>query len=277
MQTQPISRRRMMRMSAGALLSAGLWPGALAAQDAKAEDFTFIEVNDLHYIDPKCVPFFEKVVTKMKAVGADSKLLLVVGDTCENGTPAQLNGMKDILKTVGMTTKVVIGNHDWTTQTDRKAYEEAWPGSINYTFEHAGWQFIGLDSSDGVKYQQTSVLKPTLDWLDENLPKLDKKRPMIVFTHFPLGEGVQYQLKNSNEFLARFMDYNLSGIFNGHYHSLTQKPRSDYIISTDRCCAYRRDNHDNSVEKGFFLCKTKDGKLTREFIEVSREKAPRTT
>jgi len=265
----------MMQMSAGALLSAGLWPGALSAQDAKAEDITFIEVNDLHYIDTGCVPFFQKVVEKMKAAAGDSRMVLVVGDTCENGTPAQLNGMRDIIKTIGLEPHVVMGNHDWTGQTDREAYEQTWPKSINYTFEHGGWQFVGLDSSDGVKYENTSVLKPTLDWIDENLPKLDKKRPLILFTHFPLGQGVKYQLKNSDDLLNRFKEHNLRGVFNGHFHGFTQNQRADYIITTDRCCAYRRDNHDNTLEKGFFVCKTKDGVVTREFVEVSRERAPR--
>jgi hypothetical protein len=267
----------MMQLGAGALLSAGLWPGALRGQDANAQDFTFIEVNDLHYIDPGCVPFFEKMIAKMKAVAGDAKLLLVVGDTCENGTPAQLGAMRDILRMMGMTTKVVIGNHDWTADGDRTAYDDVWPNSINYTFDQAGWQFVGLDSSDGVKYQNTSVLKHTFDWLDVNLPKLDKKRPLILFTHFPLGEGVQYQVKNANDLLDRFKEFNLRGVFNGHYHAFTQKTHNNVLITTDRCCAYRRDNHDGSLEKGFFLCKTKDGVITREFIEVSREKAPPAT
>ena len=28
---------------------------------------------------------------------------------------------------------------------------------------------------------------PELRWLDDHLPKLDKKSPLVLFTHFPLG------------------------------------------------------------------------------------------
>src|SRR5262245_3555016 len=182
-----MTRRRLLRLGAATLLSAGLWPGTLRARDTASEDFDFICVNDLHYFDEKCVPFFQKMIEKMKADAPRAKLLLIVGDLCEHGTAQEHAGIRDVLKTFDIPTKVVIGNHDWTTQTDRKAFEQTWPDSINYTFDHGGWQFVALDSSDGLKSAGTSVVKPTLDWLDETLPKLDKKRPMVLFTHFPLG------------------------------------------------------------------------------------------
>jgi hypothetical protein len=268
-----ISRRRLMKMGAGTLLAAGLWPGALAAQDALAPDFSFVCVNDLHYIDQGCVPFFHGMVQKMKPASRDARLLLVVGDTCENGTPAQLAGIKEVLMSTGMILKVVPGNHDWTSQTDRKAYDQAWTDSLNYTFDHAGWQFIGMDTTDGVKYQDTSILKPTLDWADQMLPKLDKKRPLILFTHFPLGQGVKYQPANAEGLLNRFKEFNLRAVFNGHYHAYTERLAGNAacLITTNKCCSFRRNNHDNTPEKGFFACSTKDGKVVREFVEVSRQ------
>jgi predicted phosphodiesterase len=274
MDMKQISRRRLMKMSAGALLAAGIWPGALAAQDAPSPDFSFLVVNDLHYVDTGCVPFFSGMVQKMKAASPDSRLLLVVGDTCENGTPAQLMGMREILKTTSRTIKVVIGNHDWASDTERKTFDTIWPDSLNYTFDHNGWQLVALDTTDGTKYQETSVLKPTLDWLDKNLPRLDKKRPMILYTHFPLGQGVNYCPKNAEDVLNRFKEYNLRAVFNGHYHAATERKVGDYLITTGKCCSYRRNNHDNTPEKGFLACKTQDGKVIREFVEVSRQKGP---
>jgi 3',5'-cyclic AMP phosphodiesterase CpdA len=268
-----ISRRRLMKMSAAALLARGLWPGALAAQDAAVGDVPFICVNDLHYVDEGCAPFFRMMLGKMKEAAPQAKLLIIVGDLCDNGTAVQHPAIKEILKSSGLELKVVMGNHDWTSQTDRKAFEQTWPDSLNYTLEHDGWQFVGLDSSDGVKYENTSVLPPTLAWIDENLPKLDKRRPMVLFTHFPLGQGVKYQLANSNDVLDRFKEYNLRAVFNGHFHSFTEHQRGDYLITTDKCCAFRKDNHDGTPEKGFFLCTTRDGKLERKFIEVSRVRA----
>ena len=47
-----ITRRKWLRLSAGALLSLGVWPGRLRGADAPAnDDFTFIAVNDLHALE----------------------------------------------------------------------------------------------------------------------------------------------------------------------------------------------------------------------------------
>jgi 3',5'-cyclic AMP phosphodiesterase CpdA len=262
-----------MKLGAGALLTSNLWPGALAAQDVASGSFEFICVNDLHYIDEGCVPFFQTMVRKMKEASPDAKLLLVAGDLCEDGTPAQLSGIRDVLKTIGLPTKVVTGNHDWTTQTDRKTYEETFPDSVNHTFDLGGWQFVGLDSSDGVKFEKTSILKPTLDWLDATLPKLDKRKPTVIFTHFPMGPTVRYRPANVDEVLNRFKEFNLRAVFNGHFHSATERTVGECIITTNKCCAFRRNNHDGTVEKGFFVCKVGDGNLTRRFVEVARSTA----
>jgi 3',5'-cyclic AMP phosphodiesterase CpdA len=269
MSSPNLSRRRLLSLSAATLLSHSLWPGALAAQDVASSDFDFICVNDLHYIDDKCVPFFQKMTAKMKSDAPAAKLLLVAGDLCEDGTTQQLGGIRNTLKALDVTTKVVIGNHDWTNQTDRKMYDQIWPDSINYTFDHGGWQFVGLDSSDGVKYQNTSILTPTLDWVDQTLPKLDRKRPMVLFTHFPLGPDVRYRPANAEDLLNRFKEHNLRAVFNGHFHSHTQRQRGDWLITTNKCCSLRRNNHDGTPEKGFFLCHAKDGKVTREFVRVA--------
>jgi hypothetical protein len=37
-------------------------------------------------------------------------------------------------------------------------------------------------------------------------------------------------------------------------------------ITTDRCCARIRGNHDGALEKGYWLCEVRDGRLNREFI-----------
>jgi len=259
-----------MQTSAGALLAAGLWPGALAAADAPAPDFAFLSMNDLHYIDEKDAPFFKRAVDKLKTASPQAKLLLILGDLVETGDAKAHAAIRDILKTAGLEMKVVIGNHDYLKDApnDRKSYVELWPDSLNYTFDHAGWQFVALDSSDGTKFEKTAVLQPTLDWLDGMLPKLDKKRPMILITHFPLGEKVTYRPTNAEALLDRFKEYNLKAVFNGHFHGNTEKQRGEILITTGKCCAKSRDNHDGTKEKGFYACKTRDGKVIREFVQV---------
>src|SRR5205807_3365837 len=93
----------------------------------------------------------------------------------------QLGAMRDFCKELQLPVYVVPGNHDYRgaanrMPVDRRPYEELFPGRLNYRFEHRGWQFLALDSTEGALYKGTLVQRDTLNWLDETLPKLDRKR-----------------------------------------------------------------------------------------------------
>ena len=96
---------------------------------------------------------------------------------------------------------------------------------------------------------------------------MDKKKPLILFTHFPLGPFVPRHSTNAEELLKRFKDYNLQAIYNGHFHCLTESPVNGVIATTNRCCSFSHRNHVGSQQKGYFLCQVKEGKIKREFVE----------
>ena len=201
-----LTRREWLRLSAGALLSLGLWPGRLRGADAPAtHDFTFIAVNDLHAFEDACRPWFDDVVRQMKASAPTAEFCLLGGDLAENGTPAQLTLIKDSFSALGIPCHAVVGNHDYQSATDRSAYERIFPEQINYSFTHRGWQIIGLDSSEGTKAKETRISATTLTWLDQNLSKLDLRRPTILFTHFPLGDSVWARPLNADDLLRALL------------------------------------------------------------------------
>jgi 3',5'-cyclic AMP phosphodiesterase CpdA len=263
------SRRELMRWSAGALLAADLWPGRLFAAETDAAALEFIIVNDLHTIDAACGKWQEKVVASMKAQAAKPAFCMIAGDLVENGKASEFAIVNDVYKALGIPIYTVPGNHDYPPKTtDRKPYEAARPQSVNYTFEAGGWQFVALDSTDGTK-ATAAVLKPTLDYLDHALPKLDKSKPTILITHFPLGPGVKNRSTNADAVLDRFKAYNLSAVFGGHYHASTETAVRGIPIRTNRCCSLKRGNHDGSKEKGYFVCSAKDAKVSATFVEVA--------
>lgn len=258
-------RKALQRLSAGTLLAMGLWPGH--ARGENAESFRFVVVNDTHYLSDECGVWLRKIFERIKA--EKPELCLLAGDITEHGTEEHLKAMRDLLNETGLPTYVVIGNHDYTTHTDRAAYEKAFPGRINYTFQHKGWQFVGLDTSEGTRYQDTSVQASTLQWVDEQIPKLDKKRPTIVFTHFPLGTNVQYRPLNADALLEKFRDINLRAVFSGHFHGFTERTSRDATLTTNRCCALKRGNHDKTTEKGYFVCDAAGQAIKRTFVQVA--------
>jgi 3',5'-cyclic AMP phosphodiesterase CpdA len=262
-----LNRRDLLRQSAGTLLAAGLWPGSLCARATASGEFDFLVINDIHYHDTGCGRWLAGIIREMKKRPERLQFCLLVGDLAEVGTPEQLEPVRDLFRTLGSPVHVVIGNHDYRTNEDRKPFEDVFPGSLNYHFEHAGWQVIGLDSSYG-RRTRGAVQPPTLRWLDDTLPRLDKHRPTILFTHYPLGPWVLMRATNADEVLDRFRGYNLQAVFNGHFHGLTERHVRKTVLTTNRCCSLRKPNHDGTKEKGYFLCRARDGKVTREFIEV---------
>jgi Icc-related predicted phosphoesterase len=182
-----------------------------------------------------------------------------------------MTNIRDAFANLGIPVHAVVGNHDHVSGFDRTAYERIFPEQINYHFAHHGWQVIGLDSSEGTKSKETVISEATLQWLDHSLPKLDPKKPTIVFTHFPLGEGVMNRPLNADAVLQRLAGMNVQAIFSGHFHGFTERHRDQTTLTTDRCCSRIRDNHDGTKEKGWFVCQTKGGQVIRQFVEF---KAP---
>jgi predicted phosphodiesterase len=264
---QRLTRRDALKdLSAGTLLALGLWPGALrAAEHGDSESFPFLVINDTHCMSADCGAYLEGVVKQMKAENAD--FCLHAGDLTEKGERDYFATVRDVFKELGVRTYPVIGNHDYQSQTDRRAYTQLFPLRINYYFRHRGWQFLGLDSSDGLRYEKTQIQSATLDWVDDNLPRLERERPTVILTHFPLGAGVTYRPANADDLLDRFRDYNLQAVFSGHFHGFTERQTGKVVLTTNRCCALKRDNHDGTKEKGYFICTAHEGKITRKFVE----------
>jgi 3',5'-cyclic AMP phosphodiesterase CpdA len=263
-----ITRRELLRLSAGTLLSLGLWPGRLSAANEGASDFAFFAVNDLHFREEACAPWFERAVAAMKASAPAAEFCLLCGDLADDGHPSQHFGIRDAFQKLGIPTYAAIGNHDYLTDTDRRSYEETFKDQINYVFELGGWQLVGIDTTQGTAWQDTQVLSETFAWLDARLPKLDRRKPTILFTHFPLGAGVQMRPLNADDVLNRFLDFNLCAAFCGHFHGYTERQFGETFITTDRCCSRVRANHDGTKEKGWFVCNaTAAGEVTRAFIE----------
>ena len=201
--TRELTRREALgHLSAGTLLALGLWPGALRAAGAgDSGAFRFIVVNDTHCLSPECEDYLAGVVRQM--TGEHAEFCLLVGDLTDKGDRQCMAAVKEVFRALNAPMYPVPGNHDHLTPTDCRAYTEVFPERLNYHFEHRGWQFVGLNSTDGQKYEKTVIQPETLRWLDDTLPRLNPKKPTVLFTHFPLGAGTKPQTGNAPESLAQ--------------------------------------------------------------------------
>jgi len=261
-------REALQKLSAASLLALGWWPGAVRAASAASpdEDFTFVVINDTHYLSPECGLWLERVLALVRA--EKPAFCLHAGDLVDNGVRENHAAVHAIFEQLGVPLYVQIGNHDYATQTDRTAYEEFYPNRINYRFDYGQWQFVGLDTTEGRHFDKTMISDATLAWIDAELPRLDRARPLVLFTHFPLADGVTMQPLNANALLERFREHNLQAVFNGHFHGYTEHAWHAATVTTNRCCSLKRDNHDGTHERGFFVCTAEAGRIHRRFVEV---------
>jgi 3',5'-cyclic AMP phosphodiesterase CpdA len=266
-----ITRREMLRISAAGLVALGLGRATSRAAEIEHEEvgeFSFAVLNDLHFRDERCRPWCEAIARAIRSHGAE--FCVINGDISENGQSDQLVAVREIFAAAGLHLRVTIGNHDHLSDDSQKPFEEVFPNSLNYHFKHRGWQFVALDSTQGQTVFYTRVQKATLLWLDENLPSLDRARPMILLTHFPLGPRVLCRPRNAPEVLARFEKHNLRAIFNGHWHGYSEREIGATKVVTNRCCSWWRNNNDGSPLKGYFLCKAmRNGEIHRSFHVIA--------
>jgi 3',5'-cyclic AMP phosphodiesterase CpdA len=248
-------------------------------QSAKFQSFRFAVLNDLHYTDAEDRPWLEGIVQQINVTGAGGgqpiEICLILGDLGEHGTDEELAAAAEILMKLDMPWYVVPGNHDGPAGREMnhptgglETYDKYFPDRRNYIVEHRGWQFVGLDTTDGSGWQHVNAQPRTLNFAKEAAARLDKNRPTVIFTHFPIGTGVPYAISNGPELLALFNGHNIPIIFSGHYHGQTTVIQNGIELVTNRCCSMRREIHDTQLSRGYFLCQTTpEGKVNREFIE----------
>ena len=193
------------------------WPlmNTLDIAYAAEQSFKFAWISDTH-LYPKSLNtrFVEKVVRAAKEVQAMSPpadFMIFGGDLAQLGKIEELELGNEILKEVKIRKVFIPGEHDWYLDMGKKWGELF--GPANWTFDHKGVRFIGLDTvsrapdywsmkkmSPEERLPHMSVLDGTvagpwagvgrdqLDWLQKTLSTWDRNRPVVIFSHNPLYE-----------------------------------------------------------------------------------------
>lgn len=254
-----------------ALLAAGLWPGALraAASGTVAEEFTFVVANDFHHFEAACDPWFTALFRQI-AAHEGVEFCLGLGDLAHKGAPASIAAVARLAEEAELRFLATPGNHDNELEENTAIFNRELPGQLNYRFEHRGWQFVMIDSTEGKKWGKTHVQPATLAWLDAEVPKLDPAKPLVLATHFPLASSTPLCPLNAEDVLARFVKHNLRLVLGGHHHGRTEVVRGEYALVTNACCSRVAGNHDGTKTKGYWLCRTQaDGRVRRDFVEFT--------
>jgi 3',5'-cyclic AMP phosphodiesterase CpdA len=148
-----------------------------------------------------------KAVDDVNALDPQPDFVLFGGDLAQLGQVKELSLGRDILKTVKAPVKMMVGEHDWFLDMGEKWRE--YFGAPQYSFDHKGVHFVTIMSvqekdfwtARGMTPMQRMQTVAGLDnglqsrfevgdegrkWLADDLAKVDKATPVVVFSHSPL-------------------------------------------------------------------------------------------
>ncbi|APG86827.1 3',5'-cyclic adenosine monophosphate phosphodiesterase CpdA (plasmid) [Sinorhizobium americanum CCGM7] len=152
-----------------------------------------IHLTDLHLVPPEATLFgfdpaerLRKTVERINRDHADAELCVVTGDLTDEGDVASYGLLREVLKDMRVSTRLLLGNHD-----SRENFILAFPdeqrdenGFVQSVYESSVGRFIFLDTL--VQGHGHGALDGgRLEWL---LARLAEKpeAPAYVFAHHPL-------------------------------------------------------------------------------------------
>jgi Icc protein len=173
--------------------------------------FTFAYVSDSHILNKgmkhRFIRACQKAVQDVNALDPQPDFVLFGGDLAQLGQAEELSIGQQILKDLKAPVRMMVGEHDWYFDMGEKWREMF--GAPTYSFDHKGVHFIVLNSVIVEDYWTEPKMTPMQrmlamaqldnphgrpftvgeaqrDWLTKDLAKVDKKTPLIVFSHSPL-------------------------------------------------------------------------------------------
>lgn len=187
---------------------------------SKNQSFSFAMIADSH-IDSN-VPQRSKDLTAiyqhlMQHPNRQPDFLIHAGDMVECGLPHEYEEFTRLIPPSFRDRIYVIpGNHEvrwdqWTGERYRELF-----GASQYSFDKGGVHFIALNPTDFL-IEAGHFTKEDLEWLKEDLRKLQAETPVIIYLHYPIG-GNNYFISNEDTLFEALEGYNVRAVFSGHVH-----------------------------------------------------------
>jgi Icc protein len=254
-----LSRRSFFRLaglSAGIVAARSLIPpqGFQLVEVAQAQEpqgtpgFTFAYISDAHLypkkLNDRFVRALMRAVDDVNALNPQPDFVLFGGDLAQLGQRDELGLGRQILKGVKAPVKMMVGEHDWffdMGQTWREFF-----GPENYSFDHKGVHFVTIMSVQEKDFWTPRGMSPLermqtvagLDnaiqgrfevgdagrqWLQNDLAKVDRKTPIVVFSHSPLYKYYRnwnFWTEDADQVQALLQPFEKVTVVHGHTHQM---------------------------------------------------------
>jgi hypothetical protein len=228
-----INRREFLKLTGISGISivcmSGVGSLAHAAWGKKtADDFFFVQMSDTHWgfsgpaINPDATGTLKKAISLVNGLKDQPDFIIFTGDLTHSTDDPQerrrrMSEFRDITKDLKQTTiKFLPGEHD-AAADNAQAYQEFF-GQTHYTFSHKGVYFIILDN---VSDPKGNLGDDQLQWLSQEIKKIDQASQIIVITHRPLFDLYpqwEWATPDGAKALELLMPYPNVTVFYGHIH-----------------------------------------------------------
>lgn len=218
------------------------------AQEAGAPKFTFAYVSDTHLytrkVNDRFIRSALKAVEDVNALDPQPDFVLFGGDLAQLGRPDELDLGAQILKELKAPLKIMVGEHDWFF--DMGEHWRGLFGAPQYSFDHKGVHFVTLMSVQEKDFWTPHGMTPAermqtvagLDnglqsrfevgsegrqWLKNDLAKIDKKTPIVVFSHSPLYKYYRnwnFWTDDADDVQAILAGFETVTVIHGHTHQM---------------------------------------------------------
>ncbi|NLO72371.1 MAG: PQQ-binding-like beta-propeller repeat protein [Porphyromonadaceae bacterium] len=177
--------------------------------------FHFALLTDLHITQSTtAVEDLENSVRQINST-PNIEFVLVTGDVTEFGDKKSLEKAKELLDKLSVPYYITSGNHEtkWNA-SGHTDFAEIF-GSDRFDFEHKGIRFFGFNTGPVLRMADGHVSPQDISWLKNELCALDKSKPVILATHYPLQYG---DVDNWYELTDVVRTHNIRAVLGGHYH-----------------------------------------------------------
>ena len=247
------SRRNFIK-NAGALALGTTVPFSLVelAFAESDQNFTFAYISDAHIQHIEGTRFVRNWDRGLISAVAETNLLtpkpdfvIFGGDLAQLGTKAELDHGAEIMSALNNKVHYVMGEHDY--YLDLGEYWEKLFGPQYHSFDHKGVHFIilnsiktyddwtfkrwptseqrmlemaGLDNPNGSPFM---VGEEQRQWLKNDLAKVNKNTPVVVFSHSPLQKiykGWNFWTEDADQIQALLKPFKTVSVIYGHVHQI---------------------------------------------------------
>jgi 3',5'-cyclic AMP phosphodiesterase CpdA len=221
---------------------------AATAGEAPEAAFRFAYVSDTHLYARGLEHRFAKAVLKavedVNALDPQPDFVLFGGDLAQLGRREELAFGQQLIREIKAPVKMMVGEHDWYLDLG-EAWREMF-GPDRYSFHHKGVHFVVLNSvveedfwtAQGYTPEERMAIVAGLDdarqsrfmvgaeqreWLKQDLAGVDKKTPLVVFSHSPLYKLYRpwnFWTDDAEEVQALLRPFASVSVIHGHTHQL---------------------------------------------------------